>query len=256
MANRLQASRDTVFHLITLEENTASTGDVALRTDDGTYVTLDSNGTLRAGAPRIGANETFKLRQEAGGYSLRAANGRFVTAEDGGGRELKANRDQAKSWEIFRFVEVDSNGASTSQDPSGPFSGPSTSDRRRIALETDRGYYIGLERGGNRLLARAVAPGRDETFELVRVSEDRYALRAPNGYFVKAEGGGGASLVADRSEVGEWETFRLSPLGGERFGLLTHRSRFVSADQGGGGALTARSYEAKDWESFRLVERP
>jgi hypothetical protein len=41
-----------------------------------------------------------------GHRALRAANGQYVCAEDGGGRELVANRDQALGWETFELVTV------------------------------------------------------------------------------------------------------------------------------------------------------
>lgn len=109
-ADRLHISQDTVFELITLRQATPEISTIALRSDDGTYVSVLSDGRLRIGARRIGDQETFQLRQEAGGYSLRAANGRYVSAEDGGGRELVANRSAAKAWEIFRFMQVNGNG--------------------------------------------------------------------------------------------------------------------------------------------------
>ena len=34
-------------------------------------------------------------------------------------------------------------------------------------------------------------------------------LRANNGQYVCAEGGGGGEVVADRDALGPWETFRL-----------------------------------------------
>jgi hypothetical protein len=35
------------------------------------------------------------------------------------------------------------------------------------------------------------------------------SLRANNGQYVSAEGGGGGQVVADRRARGPWETFRL-----------------------------------------------
>ncbi len=251
LANKLRANEATVFELITLVEHTPEKGDVALRVPDGTYISLDASGRLRAGASRIGGQETFQLRRETNGYSLKAANGRYVTAEDGGGRELKANRDLVKGWEIFRFVAVSPTGSGPQvQAPGGGAS------YRRVAFETEKRYYLGLESGGSRLGARAVAPGPGETFELIPLGEDRYALKAPNGRYLRAEGGGGAGLIADRTEVGEHETFRLVRSNEGRQALLTARSRFVSADQGGGSSVSATSYEARSWEHFRIVDRP
>lgn len=39
--------------------------------------------------------------------ALRAANGQYVCAEGGGGREVVANRDSAGLWETFEVVELD-----------------------------------------------------------------------------------------------------------------------------------------------------
>jgi hypothetical protein len=128
------------------------------------------------------------------GYrALRAANGQFVCAEGGGGREVVANRDQVLGWETFDWVDLGGG---------------------RIALRAANGQYVCAEGGGGRELVA----NRDqvlgwETFEPLDLGGGRVALRAANGQYVCAEGGGGRELVANRDQVLGWETFELVTVG-------------------------------------------
>lgn len=81
------------------------------------------------------------------------------------------------------------------------------------------------------------------------------ALRAHNGAYVAAEGGGGGILVANRYQIGPWETFRLIrvPQGDGRYALQTSSGAYVAAENGGGGALVANRPGIGPWESFRLL---
>lgn len=90
----------------------------------------------------------------------------------------------------------------------------------------------------------------------VRPVGQTIALRASNGQYVAAEGGGGGPLVANRPRLREWETFELVDLGaggvGRRVALRVHDGHFVAAEGGGGGALVANRGRARSWETFEL----
>jgi carbamate kinase len=133
---------------------------------------------------------------------LRADNGQYVCAEGGGGREVVANRDRAQEWETFTLELID-----------GRFRGDS-----RIALRADNGQYVCAEGGGGREVVANRDSAREwETFTVERVpgrrgrgnvrTGDSIALRADNGQYVCAEGGGGREVVANRDRAQEWETF-------------------------------------------------
>ena len=76
---------------------------LALQASNGKYVSATGpDGTLLANRDCIGPTETFLIvRGREGRIALKASNGKFVCAEDGGDRELIANRDVAGEWESF-----------------------------------------------------------------------------------------------------------------------------------------------------------
>ena len=79
-------------------------------------------------------------------------------------------------------------------------------------------------------------------------------LRASNGQFVVAEGGGGRELLANRDRARGWETFKLIHLGGNRIALRAHNGMYVSAENGGGSRLLANRPHIRGWETFELVQ--
>ena len=83
-------------------------------------------------------------------------------------------------------------------------------------------------------------------------------LRANNGQYVCAEGGGGQELVANRNWAREWETFRLELIDGEfrdgrHIALIADDGHYVCAEQGGGGEVVANRPTLGDWETFQVV---
>lgn len=119
--------------------------------------------------------------------ALMADNRKYVAAEEGGGRELVANRDRIGPWESFNVTDLGNN---------------------RIALQANNGKYVCAEGGGGgAMVANRDRIGPWETFLVIRVRGRRIALQASNGQYVAAEGGGGRELVANRDRIGPWETF-------------------------------------------------
>jgi regulation of enolase protein 1 (concanavalin A-like superfamily) len=88
---------------------TFGTGCVALRSyANNLYVTVQSDGTLKAASSTIGAAQAFYWygrgfdAAHGGGVSLQSvSNGKWVTAENSGTSPLNANRTSAGSWETF-----------------------------------------------------------------------------------------------------------------------------------------------------------
>lgn len=81
---------------------------VTLKTWDGScYVGASADGrvySVHAQSP--GPEMTFKLEPRGGRQmSLKSSSGKYVCAEDGGGRELVANRGHCSIWETFE-IEV------------------------------------------------------------------------------------------------------------------------------------------------------
>jgi hypothetical protein len=140
------------------------------------------------------------------GLSLRAANGKFVAAENGGGSTLAANRRSAGTWETFDLLDLNTG---------------TLRDGDRVALQAADGLYVQADQGGGgALIAAGLAPGPWETFTVVALRSSRdgvltggdtIALRSDNGYYVSADIAATEMLTADRTSIGQWETFELAP---------------------------------------------
>lgn len=91
----------------------------------------------------------------------------------------------------------------------------------------------------------------DQKFEIYSVGPGLVALKAENGKYVCAEGGGSAQiLVANRTAVGIWETFKKEPVSGG-FALKADNGQYVCAE--GDGRMTVSRDAAGPWETFQLA---
>ncbi|MBC7078963.1 MAG: hypothetical protein H5T42_00555 [Methanothrix sp.] len=78
-------------------------------------------------------------------------------------------------------------------------------------------------------------------------------LKAYNGQYVAAEGGGGREVVANKVGSG-WEIFGLADLGNSNVALQAPNGQYVCAENGGGGIVKATSNNIGSWETFRLLD--
>lgn len=134
--------------------------------------------------------------------ALKAANGLYVCAEQGGGIDtrnpatpvaLRANRTEVGIWETFEVIQVGD----------------------RVALKTHNGNYVTAEGdGGSSLRTNATQINAWEQFnaqyqQLSRNGE-HYALTPDGVHFVCAEVGSADPVVnCTRTAVGPWETFEV-----------------------------------------------
>jgi len=81
------------------------------------------------------------------------------------------------------------------------------------------------------------------------------ALRASNGQYVCAEGGGGQAVVANRDAIGEAESLNLIYLDTNRVALQVNNGMYLCAEGGGGQALVANRTAIGAWETFALMDR-
>ncbi|GMP46079.1 hypothetical protein CsSME_00014371 [Camellia sinensis var. sinensis] len=112
--------------------------------------------------------------------------GKYLCAETGGGSIIVANRTVASGWETFKLWRINE-----------------TSYQLRVFNK----QFVGVDSGGNGIDMVAIVagtPGRSETFEIVRNSDDphRIRIKAPNGFFlqVKIEN----LVTADSKGDGSW----------------------------------------------------
>ena len=134
---------------------------------------------------------------------LKAYNGQYVCAERGGGGTVGATRNLPGRWETFQLVDQN---------------GPPLRSGDQSALRADNGQFVCAEGGGGgQVVANRSAIGAWETFAILRAdgssgviaNGQQVALRASNGQFFCAEGGGGREMVANRSAIRGWETFTI-----------------------------------------------
>ncbi|SEU42240.1 Astacin (Peptidase family M12A) [Myxococcus fulvus] len=137
--------------------------------------------------------------------SLRASNGNYVVAENGGGGTVNANRTAVGEWERIRLVDRN---------------GDSLMSGDTVNLQTHNGSYImAVNGGGSRINASSTAPGAYEGFRITKRSGniltpintgDSVALEIGGlltTYYMVAEFGGGDIVNIDRTTVGAWEQF-------------------------------------------------
>ncbi len=207
---------------------------------------------------------------------LAQANGRYVTAENGGGSPLIANRTAVGAWE--RYDQVDAGGGyialrshanglyvtagagalvanSVTIGTGQKFTVVVNADGSVSLLALANNRYVTAENGGaSALIANRTAIGAWERFDEV-LPAALISLRAKaNGLFVSADAGGAAPLIANRGAVGPWEQFDQVDAGNGYLGLRARANgRFVTAENAGTSPLIANRTAVGAWESFRAV---
>jgi hypothetical protein len=131
-------------------------------------------------------------------------DGTWVSADQGGGGGVTADRAVNSIWETFEIIDLNG-GDLQSGDP--------------VALRTfDHVHYLqAAGGGGSSVNATPTAVGPWERFTILKqgggsriiFEGDWIALQASSGHYVTAENGGGPGSVvnANRVAIGAWETF-------------------------------------------------
>ncbi|MCY3846795.1 MAG: hypothetical protein OXH69_25015 [Acidobacteria bacterium] len=150
--------------------------------------------------PCLGARRPVRVR-------LQASERRFLSAENGGGGAVRANRDVAGPGDQFLLA--------------GRF-GRCLESGDAVFLLSPDGSYLRAESGGGGVLgARGTIAGPWERFLLHRRdgpgpirSGDALILQVARGHTVSAAQGGDGVLRADGERPGLWETFRITSVPG------------------------------------------
>jgi GH25 family lysozyme M1 (1,4-beta-N-acetylmuramidase) len=173
---------------------------------------------------------------EQKGFSFVAkANGKYVTAENGGASALIANRTSIGAWEQFDQI-----------DAGGGF----------VAFKSHaNGKYVTAENGGNSpLIANRTAIGLWEKFTVLDNHNGTVAIKAnANGKFVTAENGGASALIANRTGIGNWESFTQALADATVTLYAKINGKYVSAGGTGGSALIASQAAITVAEQFDQV---
>ena len=140
---------------------------------------------------------------------FRANNGMYMSADNGGGGSIYANRALPAQWETFTIVDPD---------------GPPLNLGEQICIQVYDCLYMCAEGGGGGTLdANRVTPFTWESFRIQPTggvqpgtpltNGQQVAIQTYNGNFLCAENGGGSIVDATRTAVGPWETFTVEVLG-------------------------------------------
>ncbi len=175
--------------------------------------------------PTIGENETFELKElDNNNVALKARNDMYLSINATG--KFFANRSSVGANESFKFIDLGNN---------------------TFALRSNNGLYANATKGG--LFANSNSIGINETFRIIKIKS--VALKAGNGKYVSARGGGAGGLYAESVKPGLWETFELIDYGNMEVVLKAVNGLFVY----GNGQLIANSPAISSNEVFEISDR-
>jgi hypothetical protein len=165
---------------------------------------------LGCGAPHAHDGTSTIASVSAQAITLKTAvSGQFLTAENGGGGAIDANRATASTWETFQLQDTTN---ATLQN----------GDLVHFQV-LDGLYWCAENGGGGQLDATRQVASTWETFRVLKLTPgdaivrngDSIALQTyVTGNYLSALNGGGGSVVADRTAIQSWETFIVGMSGG------------------------------------------
>ena len=120
--------------------------------------------------------------------AIKSNNGKYLSAENGGGSKLTATRDKVGEWETFEIIDL---------------------GKGYIALESINGKYVSATKDGKEIYVDSDEINKREIFQLIKLDNNKVAFKTYNKTYICAENGGGGKVVDDRTKIGAWETFEL-----------------------------------------------
>ncbi|CAE6506528.1 hypothetical protein NMYAN_220023 [Nitrosomonas nitrosa] len=232
---------------------------IALESSNGSYLVAEGGGGREVLANRdgVGLWETFHLfnRTRPGeelrhrdSVTLQAWNGRFLSAEGGGGGEVRATLGWIENSSIFTIEKLNGSGVIRSGE--------------QVALRVSNGNYVVAEGGGG----GAVNANRErraswETFKIKIFQPQLIRLRSSSNRYVTAENGGGGQITANREMAGLWETFSLinfsrsdrSIQNNDLIALQAWKGNFIRVE--GSGAVSGGANRAVQNALFKIKLR-
>ncbi len=226
--NGVKADRDNVEKFEAFFIEPLGSDSVAIKTNNGFYLSAGGK-ELNAKAKTIGGNEIFRIIElEGTKIGIRTSQNKYLCAEDGGGGKVLADREKIKTWEVFNIVKL-----------------------RKMNVSCSNGYYLRANNGGGSDLRfdRSEA-GPHETFEFVKIDSSHVAVRTSKGFYLSFNNG----LIDARSvEIEPTEIFELVDHGNNTVSLRAINGMFLTAVGGGGFAVKADSENPDEWQKFKLI---
>jgi|GEM_PF-1463618 len=125
--------------------------------------------------------------------AFKVPNGQYLVAENGGGGPLLANSDRIKTWETFRLI---------------------TLENGKVALQAPlKQEYLSVLPDGNFAWVGHIK--EYEMFDLVRMADNKVALKDHHGKYISIQQGGGGTVIANELTIKEWEILELIELESE-----------------------------------------
>ncbi len=122
--------------------------------------------------------------------AFKVPNGQYLVAENGGSGSLLANSDRIKTWETFRLI---------------------TLENGKVALQAPlKQEYLSVLADGNFAWVGDIK--EYEKFDLVRMADNKVALKGYHGKYISIQQGGGGTVIANGLAIKEWEILELIEL--------------------------------------------
>ncbi len=192
---------------------------------------------------------------------VRAGNGQYFQAANGGGSTLNAASNNQLGWETFTIVRQAGAGAVQSGDV--------------VGLEDSTGTWVSAANGGGgTVFAYGASMGPWEGFTIGGLPAVPAAPAAPaspttvsdvhfsttlQGNYVGAQNDGGGAVIATATVAQAWETFTLIDVNGgslesgDSVFVQAGNGQYFQAANGGGTTLNAASNNMLGWETFQIV---
>jgi hypothetical protein len=244
---------------------------VALKAQNGYFLSVKPDGSVKADAADCGPSETFAVVPHGNKYNLKGSNGKFFCVEPNG--KVVVNRDRPAEWESLEVVYTkpgkeitikSHHGKYVTQKPDASIAGdgggagrPETfkvtaadkSQKTTFAgkryLKSHHGKFLSAQPNGTLQWNRDAADAW-EAFEVTKVRENVYNLKSAHGKYLCVEPNG--TVVVNRDAAKEWEAITVVPQPGGKIALKSHHGKFLSAQPN--GTIEGNRDAVKEWETI------
>lgn len=126
--------------------------------------------------------------------------------------------------------------------------------RKIIHLKASNKMYLGVDQNlSNLIFAKKDEPSINETFTLIRLEGNNYAIVSNEEHFLCSELENKNELTATRTKAGEWETFKLINLDSNFVALKAYNNKYLSMEEKTFQILAKADTIGKN-EKFELIE--